>query len=94
MNPDDYFPYSYWEQLSEEQQDNFLAYMKFLGVNSYLPLSRTTYKKVIVYDADLDIHELCLTNPSDAGLKNLISVEELVRMSDLGKMMRVEYSER
>ena len=35
MNPDDYFPYSYWEQLSEEQQDNFLAYMKFLGVNSY-----------------------------------------------------------
>lgn len=93
MNPDDYFPYSYWEQLSEEQQDNFLAYMKFLGVNSYLPLSRAAHEKVIVYDTDHDIHELCFTNTADAGLKNLISVEELVRMSDLGKMMRVERDE-
>lgn len=67
--------------------------MKFLGVNSYLPLSRTAYKKVIVYDVDCDSHELCFTSCLDSGLKNLISVEEFVRMSGLGKMMRVEFDE-
>ena len=87
MNDNDYFLYSDFTSLTVEEQHNFIAYMKFLGVGVHFWTAHVTDCPIIVLDFSGGVRTLLGTTTDDTALNDRIHLPDLKRMAELGELV-------
>lgn len=81
MNDNDYFLYSDFTSLTVEEQHNFIAYMKFLGIGASFWYAGITDCPIIVLDFYGSDRTLLGTTDDDNYVNDQIQLPDLKRMA-------------